>query len=230
MKLNNNPNSNQLAEIKTWLIEENEKNNEGFYCNWKIIEDSSSKKRLITFEVEKETIGFISWATNGEPYAEIDIMEIHPNHRQKGYGRLFFDKAEEFFKLQNFIAIKLFCDPTESESFWKKMKFIKFPETGFSEPELTYYKPLIKTNEPIEQGTENKLELWELEPYEIKEQKPKWTWEIGNKKHPILQPCNSDWNLRLTKNGIIIKEEKVKYFEKSKEIEVGPFLYIETID
>ena len=33
MKLNTNPTSKHLAEIKSWLVEEKKNFNEGFYCN-----------------------------------------------------------------------------------------------------------------------------------------------------------------------------------------------------
>src|SRR5690606_39480172 len=55
----------------------------------------------------------------------------------------------------------------------------------YSDPELTYYKPLIKINELTFEDCENKLELWNLEPYQIKEQKAKWKWNINDNNKPI---------------------------------------------
>jgi len=227
MNLNVNPNSKQLEEIKFWLIEEYEKFNQGFYCNWNVIESAFNRKQFFSFEIKRQIIGFISWTAYSNPYVVIDTMEIHPNFRKKGFGKILYQKAENYFRQQNYIAIQLFCSPKESEKFWKKMKFTKFPETGYSEPELSYYKPLIEINKPINKEANNKLELWDLEPYEIKEQKPKWTWEIKENQKPILQPYNANWNLRLTLNGKIEKENKVKYFSPKREIEIGPFLFIE---
>ena len=230
MSFNTDPNSDQLEQVKTWLIEEDKKFNEGFFCNWKIIENSYKQNRFFTFSHNGQTIGFISWTEYSNSYVGIDIMEIHPELRKKGFGELFYKKTEEYFKFKKFKAIKLFCSPKESERFWQKMEFIKFPNRGYSESELTYYKPLIDINQILIGETNNKLELWNLEPYEINEQKPKWTWEIKENHKPILQPCNGNWNLRLTLNGKVIKEDKVKYFSRNKEIEIGPFLFIETIE
>lgn len=229
MKLQINPNSIQLEEIKQWLIEENKSSNQGFFCNWNIIQNAFKEKRFCVCEVEGKAIGFISW-TGYDFYVEIDIMEIHPTYRNKGIGRTFYNKVEDFFRSKDCKAIELFCAPVESENFWKKMNFIKFPNRGYSEPELKYYKPLIDTNTLIKVDTLNRIELWDVEPYQRNDHKPRWTWEIKENQKPILQPCNSNWNLRLTINGEKIKEDKVKYFSPDREIQIGSFLYIETLD
>ncbi len=227
MKLNTKPTSKHLAEIRSWLLEEKKNFNEGFYCNWNIIENSFSKNELFVLEFEKMIVGFISWTDHSGKYVDIDIMEISPKFRRKGLGRIMYDMAEQTFKDNSYLAIKLFCSPESSESFWQKMKFTKFPIRGYSESELTYYKPLINVKGlSVNKFLANKIELWNIEPYEIKEQEPKWTWEIYNNNYPILQPCNPNWNLRLTKNGQIMKEDKIKYFDSEKEIEFGPFLYL----
>ncbi|WP_370692178.1 GNAT family N-acetyltransferase [Kaistella sp. SH11-4b] len=227
MKLNTNPTSKQLAEIKSWLVEEKKNFNEGFYCNWNIIENSFNENKLFVLEFDKKIVGFITWTNHQKKYVDIDIMEINRSFRKRGFGRILYKKTEEFFAEHKYIAIKLFCAPENSESFWKKMEFIKFPYRGYSESELIYYKPLINAKElSVGKFLANKIELWNVEPYELKEQEPKWTWEIYNNNYPILQPCNPNWNLRLTKNGQIVKEDKIKYFDSEKEIEFGPFLYL----
>ena len=105
------------------------------------------------------------------------------------------------------------------------MNFIKFPDRGYSDRPLTYYKPLLETNDPVGKESElsDKLELWDLEPYQIKEQKPRWTWKIGENDKPIIQPCNRNWKLRLTIGGEVVKEDKIKYFDRNVEIDVGSF-------
>lgn len=228
MNLNTNPSFNQLREIKLWLVEEDQELNQGFYCNWNIIENSFNHNRLFTFEVDEKTVGFISWTKYSSPYVSIDIMEVHPNFRKRGMGRAFYLEVEEYFKSQQFKAIKLFCSPRESEKFWRRMKFIKYPNTGYSEQELSYYKPLIRISIPTNKKISNKIELWDMEPYRVEGNDPKWIWEVQENQKPILHPCNPNWNLRLTLNGKMIKEEKVKYFSRNKTIEIGPFLFIET--
>ncbi len=229
MKIIYHPNLANLKALEVWLNEEYEKYSEGFYSNWNIIEKAFAEDRLIIFQIDQDSIGFLVWSSY-KKCVEIDIISIHPDYRGKGYGKTFYDKVEEYFWLKDFRVLELFCSPRESEVFWKKMNYIKFPDNVSFRTEPTYYKPLIRINPTTEKTITNKLELWDLEPYEVEKQLPKWTWEIGSDKFPILHPCKPDWTLRLTINGILIKEAKVKYFEKDNEIIVGSFLFIDPIN
>ncbi len=116
------------------------------------------------------------------------------------------------------------------------MGFIKSPDRGYSESDLTYFKPLIEINKSINCPNENnKLELWNLEPHQVKNEKQKWSWNIENNTYkffkPIIQPCNCNWNIRWTKNGKIVREDKVKYFSTNDNlIEFGHFLYIRKLN
>ena len=228
-QLNLSPIQSDLKEIGKWLIQENKTSGNGFYCNWNIIEKAFRNKKLITLNHYNLPIGFLVWS-KGEIYVEIDIMEIKPENRNSGIGKYFFNQTATFFKEEGFLAIKLFCSPSESEKFWKKMNFIKFPDRGYSESDLTYYKPLIENEQTTKKNSENKIELWNVEPYQVKNHEPKWIWEINENSNklilPIIQPCNCNWNLRLTKKGKQIKEAKVKYFSEKNRIEYSPFLLI----
>ncbi|AKH95211.1 GNAT family N-acetyltransferase [Elizabethkingia anophelis] len=230
MRIILNPNLDQFKEIEHWLIEELQTTREGFYNNWDIIKNYFGKKQVIILEKDNKSIGFACWSNSWELYAGLEIMAIHPDFRRSGFGKWFYEKIEAFFKKKKFFAVELHCSPPTSESFWKKMNFIKFPERGYSDPPLMYYKPLMETNDPVEIESElsDKLELWDLEPYQVKEQKPRWTWKMGENDRPIIQPCNRDWKLRLTIGGEVITENKIKYFDRNVEIDVGSFLYIES--
>jgi hypothetical protein len=79
------------------------------------------------------------------------------------------------------------------------------------------------------------LELWNKEPYQVKEKDmPNWTWGVNEKgelENPILFPCNYDWNLRWRRNDEIIREDKVKYFRrKGTEIYFSGYLYIKALE
>ena len=234
IQINITPTQSDLAKIEEWLIDEERELNEGFYCNWNIIKKTFNSGELITLNLKEKPIGFLVWS-KGEIYAEIDILEIKPDYRKNGIGKVFFEQISDYFKQKGFLVIKLFCSPRESEKFWKKMGFIKFPDRGYSESDLTYFKPLIKTQSTsANQKTENKIELWDVEPYQKNSSQPKWTWnvELSDDKleFPIIQACNCNWNLKWTKNGEIVKEEKVKYFDSKKNrVDFSPFLHIEKI-
>lgn len=115
------------------------------------------------------------------------------------------------------------------------MGFVKFPNRGYSESELTYFKPLIKTQSTsANKDFANKIELWDTEPYQKDSKQPRWIWNVelcGDKlKLPIIQACDCNWNLKWIKNGKIVKEDKVKYFDSKKNrIDFSPFLYIDKL-
>lgn len=234
LKINLSPSLTDLKIIEKWLLAENIKHNEGFYCNWNIIKKSFTSNNLISLELNENIIGFLIYS-NGDIYIEIDIMEIHRDFRKRGFGKVFFEKFAEVFKDRHIIAIKLFCEPREPEYFWRKLGFIKFPSRGYSESDLTFYKPLIEVKSTTEKPNDlNKLELWDVEPYQATNKNPRWCWDVELEKEriirPIIQPCNINWNLRWTKNGKIVKEDKVKYFsDTSNPIEFCPFMYVEKL-
>lgn len=233
-KINLSPTQLDLEKVKDWLVEEEIKFNEGFNCNWEIIEKTFKNGDLITLDFNEIPIGFLVWS-KGEIYAEIDILEIRPAFRNKGIGRFFYSQICDYLRQNGYLAVKLFCAPIKSERFWKKMGFIKFPYRGYSEADLTYFKPLIEILPTSENGQKgHKIELWDVEPFQKNNNIPKWTWSIELIDNvlisPIIQPCNCNWNLRWTKNGETLKEDKVKYFgTKENRVDYSPFLCIEKL-
>jgi hypothetical protein len=220
---------NELTEINIWLkseVEESE-NNTGFFHNWNKIEKAKNEKKIFIIKNETDVLGLLVWSSN-EICVEIDIFEIKPSYRKNGIGGHFFYKVCKYWERNNYFVVKLFCEPKESEKFWKKMNFIKFPDINYSISKLTYYKPLIEIKETTNKNEiNNKLELWNVEPHQIKNINPQWTWNIEeNNFIPILNPCNPNWNIRWTKKGKIINENKVKRFSKKTKIEFNTFIYI----
>lgn len=229
-RLNISPSKTDFEKVYNWLLEEHDSLKEGFYCNWSIIEKAFRNKELVTCDISDEPIGFIVWKKR-EITAEIDILEIRPDQRRKGIGKQFYNQFSDYLTTEEVVVIKLFCAPRESEQFWKSLGFIKYPQRGFAESDLTYYQPLIETLDRSDSFGEHKIELWDVEPHQAKYVEPNWTWNVelsGDKmKVPIIQPCNRNWNLRWSKNEKTIKEAKVKYFsENANRIEHGEFLFI----
>lgn len=187
---------------------------------------------MISLKLSDKIIGFLVFSP-GEIYIQIDIFEIQRKYRRKGYGKTFYKLASEAFKDQKFKAVKLFCEPVESERFWRSLGFVKFPERGYSESDLTFYKPLIPHTETTNSPNDlNKLELWDVEPFQKDRVSPCWSWNIENNKltNPIIHPCNVNWNLRWTKNGEIVRNDKVKYFSRDNPIDFDPFMYVEELN
>lgn len=229
--INIEPDEQDLMDVFDWLKDDINIRGEGFYNNKDIIVDSFEKGTLITFKKGNENIGLVTWSETDIILIDIDIFVIHPSYRGLGYGTIYYNAISDFFRNKGFKVVKLFCYPYISEGFWKKMGLIKFPNCGYTEHELTYYGVLVNTASTAYISNMDKIELWDVEPYEAEEKNPRWTWYVEKQKdmllYPIIQPCNCNWNLRWSRNGIVLKEGKVKYFtDEDYELYHSKFLYI----
>lgn len=229
------PKRRDIKNILSWLKKEKEtdKFGYGFYNNKSVILDSFKFGKAIVLKYNNKSIGLITWCDD-DILLNIDIFVIHPDYRRKGFGEYFYRTVSNYFKSKGFKVVKLFCEPKSSEKFWKKIGLVKLYDCGYTEHELTYYDVLvdIASSENISNG--DKIELWDVEPYESAEISPRWTWFVeicGDRLTlPIVHPCNCNWNLRWSRNGVVLKEEKVKYFtNKDFELFRCKFLYIEKL-
>ncbi|MFV0467218.1 MAG: GNAT family N-acetyltransferase [Lachnospiraceae bacterium] len=228
------PKNQDIDEILIWLKSERDSNVAGFYHNRNVIYESFESGNAIVFKHEEKNIGMVIWHED-EIRVDIDIFVIHPYYQGQGYGRLFYKAISEYFSTKGFKAVKLFCEPRSSERFWRKMGLSKFPDCGLTEHELTYYGILVDTASKTYIKNADKIELWDVEPYEAEGKEPKWTWYIETQNevllYPIIQPCNCNWNLRWSRNGQVITEEKVKYFtDEDYEVYCSRFLYIDKLE
>lgn len=233
--LHETPTEDELRIVKQWLYEEYLSNDSqfGFYCNWNLIEKGIKEQNVFIFSFEGKPLGLVLWSKH-DGYVDIDILVIAPSQRGRGAGSIFVEMLSGYFQQREAFALKLFCSPKESVSFWRdKLGFIQYPERGYSESSLTFYKPLIPTTPCTDiWDAPCRLELWDVEDYMATRIPPRWVWNVESdlKHYPIVQPCNCNWNIRLIKNWMIVKEDKVKYFGcKSNHYERGDFLYIDSL-
>jgi GNAT superfamily N-acetyltransferase len=230
------PTKEHLNTIKAWLIEEREKSGEGFFCNWEVITDAFAKKTMVLIYKSKSPIGFLTWFDWGA-VTTIQIAEIKPGLRRMGYGRLL---AEFFFSKmtqQGVVALNLHCQPTKSEKVWKKLGFKEYPnvrdfEDFHDEDGKHLYKILVPHLKPSSPKENNeRIELWSVEPYQTTNNPPLWQWYPKFEKNnrtlvkPIIFPGKRDWNIRWTKEGKIMIDDKVKRFGKM-EIDFCNFIII----
>ena len=173
-------------------------------------------------------IGFLVWS-RGEIHAEIDVLEIKPDFRNKGIGEFFFKQFSDYLKKNKFLVIDahiLIASIYDCHSGTLHLS---------RAVDLTYFKPLIN----IQRKSKNRqpghlIEIWNVEPHLKNNYSPKWTWNIKLNNDvlilPIIHPCNSNWNMRWSKNGETIKEDKVKYFDiEENRVDYSPFIYIEKL-
>lgn len=112
-----------LSEIETWLdAEEREYNSgerdvRGFRCNWDSTKTrwANGTDKVDVLLVDGKAVGFLN---------DMDILEIHPDHRGRGYGELLADfmLARAFEAGYSMVEIEM--APATSEPFWvKRMGF-----------------------------------------------------------------------------------------------------------
>ncbi len=240
IKVSFDPTINQIKEVKAWLIEEDKVFKEGFFCNWKLIQNSHIEKKTGVIIVNENVVGFITWF-GSEPVVSIDIAEIKPGFRGMGYGKILAEALFNRLQMQNVKVLELHCQPAQSEKIWKKLGFKNFSDVkdfeGFNTNEGRHlYKilvPFAKPTKPIKRKAES-IELWAVDPHLTKRFLPQWIWNLKFEKEsrklikPIIFPANHDWNIMWKIGSDIIEENKIKHFQKST-IDFGNFIIIENL-
>ena len=221
------PTKNHLKQIKNWLIAEHHKTGEGFYCNWNIIESSYKREELCCITSNNVAIGFAAWGRN-EPIAHLDIVEVHPDLRRKGFGKTLVEGCFNHFRNLGLLVVDLECQPPTSEPVWRCLGFYDFPEferfsSNYSDS-VNLYRPLITH---LEANTQSEaievVELWDKEPYPARDLEPVWTWSILRQENtqklisPIIHPCDPNWRMRWRKENKVLQDEKVKRFSKDSK-------------
>lgn len=216
LKTNLNPNEKHLNNIESWLTEEYNKTNSGFYPNWDMIPEAIAKKRLSVITKNDYAIGFVVYRIY-DLTAVIDIAEIKPIERKKGYAKKMIDETLEYFKLKGVLAVQLFCSPESSEPFWKRIGFLNFPEIPHQN-RINMYKTLVETlKSSEEENKESTIKLWNCEPYQVKEKSANWIWNLTFSKDketltkPIIFPVYQDWQIELTQSNGNKISDKIKY-------------------
>ena len=239
VKVSFEPTTDQMATIKEWLfIEDEKKKFDGFYCNWNSIEYSWERNEIAIILNNEVPIGFITWWLS-DKVAKIQIAEIKPGFRKKGYGRLLTETTLNRLKGHGIMVSYLHCQPAKSENTWTKIGFSRFPDV----PSFKHYNngeegrhlyrilvPHLEINELVK--TDEQIQLWSVERYEADKYAPQWEWQLSFDKgsrrlvKPIIFPANCKWNIRWVRNNETIKSDEIKYFSK-QEIAFNNFVIIE---
>lgn len=227
------PSTEHIEEIEKWLIEEKASSGEGFYCNWSIIKNFFKREELAVLLVEDKPVGFCCWGTTSDFTGQINIFEIKPDSRGKGLGASFAKNLENLFISKNIYVIDLQCEPENSETFWRKFNFIDVPKNVnyWGNQTVSLFKRLVpaKQEVAIHNGS-NYIEMWDAEPYAIRNKDSKWKWnldlsDVDKLSLPIIQPCEKDWRIKLVLEDKIVVDDKIKRFG-GIEIDYGPYAII----
>ncbi|MBU2019497.1 MAG: GNAT family N-acetyltransferase [Bacteroidetes bacterium] len=225
------PNSQQIREIEIWLLNEHKNNGNRFHGNWNHIERCFREKRILVGRIHGKTIAFLTFLIQ-DGVCSIGILNVKSEFKNIGVGKKMVEMLEREMILKKCIAIMLFCQPEDSEQFWRKLNYIKAPKRPFDEPELTYYKSLVKNiiMTTKHQDTANKVEIWFTEKTNNLDVPPNLCFNI-EQSGDILAYVHYDWMIKLTIDGIDVATSKIKYFqnELDKYI-IAPFIFISEED
>jgi GNAT superfamily N-acetyltransferase len=233
------PSISQLANIEKWLEEEYESKHQGFYCNWyNSALPAHVTNRLAILLKGEEPIGFITWFIHYDKVAEIQLAEIKPGQRNKGFGKYLLNAILEKFSQAEISVARLRCQPAKTESVWKKLGFHNFPNLeDFMKANLPTGKHLFKILQNAAKVLEGNyiegdlIELWAGQSRAISNGRPDWSWnprfESGAHflKPPIIVPAHYEWTMRWTRNKIVIYNGKIKKFRKLR-LDFSDFLII----
>lgn len=215
------PSNIQFESIKEYL------NTEQITGNLPSVISSFERNELIVLFRKNELIGFSAYLFD-YPVSKINVVEIVEKYRRKGFGKKLANTTLKEIQKRKGEVVELFCAPTNSESFWKKIGFKNLPETRFTNGQIIMYKTLVETLLPNQtDDNDETIELWDVEPHQADRNEPKWSWNINSTelKKPIIQPTDCDWQICWRKGKTEIKKGKVKYFS-SNQINFGNFIIL----
>jgi len=120
----------QLRAILRWLKIEwlgALEQRSGFHFNRSIIRRAVRSNECNSLVLGNRCLAFCVF-TLRPPYAAIDIFEVRPRFRARGYGKVFASHIVDMLFAGGAREIHVECSPVESESFWRAVAFIDCSE------------------------------------------------------------------------------------------------------
>lgn len=136
------PTTSQCETVIKWLKQEHlsqSLDKSDFYYNRKNIRQALRDNKMICLAANGLIVGFSIYSLNKQ-HTAIDIFEIRPGYRRKGYGQQFAKHLLKMLIDQGASNIKIECSPATSEKFWRKLGFTSFDKekNEFSNPILIF--------------------------------------------------------------------------------------------
>lgn len=112
-----------LAETLDWLEREQTESSEGFFCNKDTIVASHAAGELFCGLTNDHVAGFVVHNRKSAG-ASIDILEVHPQHRRRGFGSQLAVHAIGRLFAAGAAFVTVQCSPRSSEPFWRSLGFL----------------------------------------------------------------------------------------------------------
>ena len=123
-----------FEEICSWLEKERLEELSGFYFKREELAESLAAGEMFCGVLNGSPIAVATFSIKSSGY--VDIMEVHPQHRRRGYGKeLALFTINHLFKC-GMNCIYVTCAPRSSEPFWRAMGFTTHTAYANEHPRL----------------------------------------------------------------------------------------------
>lgn len=223
-----------LKEIEQWLSDKQNESVSPIYNHWDFISAKQKTEQMMCLKVDGIVIGFVTWISNfNYPLQSIEYLAICDKFQGKGYGRLLVNYCFDLFIEKGVKAVKLLSATRESDYFWKKLGFERYPEEYGNNK--YHYKFIVDSQKSISKNkTDEVIEIWTTYSSDVNVL-PSYTFEIVYKtdsnilKTPIIMLCDDTWRIRWSKKEKVLKDCKIKWFYKNGLFALGEILIIDKL-
>lgn len=228
IQLSRNPSITNLNQIQCWLVEENEKYENGFIGNWSAIKQSFQDNMLFIALNGDKAIGYIA-VKAFDFIAHINILNVQEKFKGQGIGQKLYNYCESILIREGFLATELISEPKASETFWKKMGYRRIDDqlnySGFN----LFYK-YIKPAKEIWNGTRKPQNRIEISTDERDNENSAIITYVLDGKSDIVLYAWKDWLASIYLNDVLIHSNKLKYLlnENSKFLN-GPLFIMNAL-
>lgn len=227
-------NEQHLQNIEQWLSNEKNKKVHGFYNHWNIIISKQKINRMMCLKIKDSIAGFVTWTDDfNSPLQKIEYMAIPDELQGRGYGHILFNECSKHFIKNGIKAVNLRSISIQSDAFWTKMGFRKYPKE-YNSNQL-HYKFLVKSQKSTSKPeTDETIEIWPIRFWEEKTP-PTFIFEIkyiqGTNilERPIIILCHDDWRIRWRNKDKIYKDSLIKRFYKEDFVDFDEILIIDRL-
>lgn len=208
-----------FKEIDSWLKDEDKESNTGFYSQIEIIKHRFHTQKSYLAYVGGEIVGFATYSVF-ENIATIEIFEIKPDKRHKGYGNSFVRKLILIFKKEGCSAIVLRSIDKLSDSFWRKLGFNDISGLKIRGPGFTHYLPFANGGESAMVKGQKQIsiivEILDMISINASHENPVFRWTLDTSHPEVVQPVDFEWTIRVYEDNKEIYCNLIKRLDHEK--------------
>lgn len=223
-----------LKEIEEWLSDKQNESVSPIYSHWDFISAKQRTGQMMCLKVDGTIIGFITWISDFDhPLQSIEYLVICDKFQGKGYGRLLTNSCLDLFRKKGLKVVRLQSATEESDLFWEKMGFKRYPKEYDSHE--YHYKFIVDTQKRVsESSTDEVIEIWDTYSSDVNIL-PSYIFEIVYEtdstilKTPVIMLCDRTWRMRWRRKDTILKDCKIKQFYRNGELALYEILIIDKL-